>query len=127
MPNDFSIQGFCYLTKIWMPKLNKPQQGFTMIELMIVVAIIGLLSSIAIPAYQIYTKDTADNACALQTKAFFNNYLLADKTGRTVPVSTSGACDAPATISSTTISATAKSPGSKTTTCTVSTTICVTY
>ncbi len=64
--------------------MKKLQKGFTLIELMIVVAIIGILAAIAVPAYQDYTirsrvSESASLAGAVRTAmdvAFSEGYPL---------------------------------------------------
>lgn len=106
--------------------MNRAAQGFTLIELMIVVAIIAILAAIALPAYNSYRVKAAESACLAEMKNYANFSLVALHNSETPPAPTPHACSVTdqATDMDTPITGTPQGTGGRHTICDMSSATC---
>lgn len=78
--------------------MKRVQQGFTLIELMIVVAIIGVLAAVALPAYQDYTKRARMSEVVLAASACRTTVSEVIQTATSLPAANSWGCESSSAV-----------------------------
>lgn len=73
--------------------MKRMQRGFTLVELMVVVAIIGILAAIALPAYQDYAKRAKMAEVVLAASACRTTISEAYQSGSTTPAANGWGCE----------------------------------
>lgn len=105
--------------------MQSNERGFTIVELMIAVAVIAILASIALPAYNNYRIRSANGACLIEVNAYLIPAVSALRDGEALPAPNAARCSVISTATAGTsaapgtITATPMSPGDAPITCTL--------